>query len=46
MSDLEKIDSVLNLFHKWEGLGGSPYTQGEMLNALARDLQGYGKVKN
>lgn len=40
MTDLEKIDSVIALFHEWEEhSGGSPYTQEEMLDALARELQ-------
>lgn len=40
MTDLEKIDSVVDLFFKWELGHGSPYTNEEMLDALARDLQG------
>lgn len=39
MKDLEKIDSVISLFNEWEHRGVSPYTQEEMLDALARDLQ-------
>ena len=39
MTDLEKIDSVIDLFYKWEHSYGSPYTEEEMLDALERDLQ-------
>ena len=39
MTEYEKIDSVIALFHGWEECGGSPYTQKEMLDALARELQ-------
>ena len=39
MTDLEKIDSVIDLFYKWEHSYGSPYTEEEMLDALAQDLQ-------
>ena len=39
MSDLEKFESAVSLFYEWEGSGGSPYTQEEMLDALARDLK-------
>ena len=39
MTDLEKIDSVIDLFNEWEESGGSPYTQEEMLDALERDLK-------
>lgn len=40
MTDLEKIDSVLDLFFKWYRTNHeTPFTQEEMLDALARDLK-------
>lgn len=39
MDDLQKIDAVMDLFKEWESCGGSPYTQEEMLDALAQDLK-------
>ena len=39
MDDLKKIDAIVALFEEWESCGGSPYTEEEMLDALAQDLQ-------
>ena len=39
MDDLKKIDAIVALFEDWESCGGSPYTEEEMLDALAQDLQ-------